>query len=135
LGVWPRGLELALALEDSLSRFDVCVCVGVGVGMWVRTCAQVSSCVRMLRLEASPRMRGVSTKYASYPVRPMDKANGQRSRTPHAPFLELAAHGVHRSNPSWFRVRALAAYSSAAPYDEVQARLDQQWIPKALTPR
>lgn len=46
-------------------------------------------------------------------------ANGQ------SPRRMDAAPGVPRSNLSWFRdfrVRALAVYWSAAPYDEVQAR-------------
>ena len=106
------GLELALAFEDSLSRFDVCVCVHVFSFLPVFAgCAfeQAHACGEFLKVCFIP-----------------STANGQ------SPRRMDAAPGVHRSNPSWFRVRALAAYSSAAPYDEVQARFGSAVDPESF---
>jgi hypothetical protein len=63
---------VALALEDSLSRFDVSV-------VYVCMCVHVSGfflCSRGTPL-SKPTRSWRFYKYASYPAQPMDKARGE----------------------------------------------------------
>lgn len=61
------GLETALALEDSLSRFDVSVYM----------CSGFFMCSRGAPL-SKPTRAWSFYKYASYPAQPMGKAQGER---------------------------------------------------------
>lgn len=103
---------MALALEDSLSRFDV------SVYHVFRFLPVFAGC-------ASEPTRAWSFHLQVCFI--LSTGNGQSPRS------KVAAHGVHRSNPPWFRVRALTAvYSSAAPYDEVQARVGSAVDPEGF---
>ena len=112
------GLELALAFEDSLSRFDVCVCVHVFSFLPVFAgCAfeQAHACGEFLKVCFIP-----------------STANGQSQGRNHA------APGVHRSNLSWFRDFEYERWpSTRRPRHTMKFKqgLDQQWIPEAMTPR